>query len=299
MPSRPAIRLLATSALAALAAGPASAEAAEAELPFAADVLVSDFEAYQKEIRQKADDLVAERRRTTIAKLEAEAAKQSKAGNTDAARAILAVVEGWRADAGAAEKAAELAARRWTPLFETDNLPAGWNMPEEPDGGWEYKSGTLEMQSLKKYAVALHEAPPGDLVVRAKMKLDPNGDDEKEQQAGIGFIASEDSVLAAIAQAPGLMIAYGNVGGGEKLLGMERSAACQRKFSEVEVAWVGSRFMVFARGKLLINTDVKARRGKAGIALSAHNAAASFREVEFRVPNRDDLARLKAGKSIE
>lgn len=104
--------------------------------------------------------------------------------------------------------------------------------------------------------------------------------------------------MFAITQAPGTMLAYGTVEGAGKMVGMGASTACQRKFTEVQMAWIGHRFMVFARGKLLVDADVKAPRGKAPLALSANNASAHFRDVEIRSPDASDLARLKSGKPV-
>ena len=104
--------------------------------------------------------------------------------------------------------------------------------------------------------------------------------------------------MFAITQAPGTMLAYGTVDGAGKMVGIEASTACQHKFTEVQVAWIGHRFMVFARGKLLVDADVKAPRGKAPLALSANNASAHFRDVEIRSPDASDIERIKSGRPV-
>ena len=271
---------------------------ADEKLPFAAEVAIEEFEKYRADIEKKAADVISKKRAETVAKLEAEAAKLSRSSNAEAAARVLEIAKAMRAEEEAERKVAELAARRWVPLMEGESLPAGWAIPGEPDGGWRYTGGELELQSLLKYATVLHELPPGDVVVRAELKLDPNGKGEKENQAGIAFVRGEDQIIGAVAQAPGLILAYGK-SGGAPLLEIEKSSACQKKFSEIQIARIGKRFLVFARGKLIHDCDVKVVRVGSNLALLANNAKGHYRKVEYRMVDRDDRARLEAGKAVE
>ena len=267
-------------------------------LPFAAEVAVEEFEKYRADIEKKAADVISKKRAETVAKLEAEAAKLSKGSDAEAAVRVLEIAKAMRAEEEQERKAAELAARRWVPLMEGDELPGGWVFPKEPDGGWKYAGGELQMQSLLEFAPVLHEAPAGDIAVRVDLKLDPNGKSEKEQQAGIAFLSGEDHIIGAIAQAPGNILAYGKIGG-VPVLEIAKNSACQKRFTELQLARVGNKFLVFARGKLVHECDVRVPRVGSNIALLANNAKGHFRRGEYRMLDDKDIARLEAGKPVD
>jgi hypothetical protein len=107
-------------------------------------------------------------------------------------------------------------------------------------------------------------------------------------------------MIAAIAQAPGVLLAFGKTPGvGAPLLKIEKSSACQNKFTELQIAWFGKRVLIFSRGKLIHDCELKMERLSGSVALLANNAKGCFREVEMRVPDRNDLARLADGRPVE
>lgn len=278
---------------------------AQEKLPYSAEKLIKGYKSYEKEISEKAAKLIDDRRLETIKKLEAESAKQAKAGNSSAARAVLeiasALTEGTDVEAFPAEPSGSSPDSRWTSLFQPQSLPDSWIIPKDPDGGWEYSEGALQMKSVFDDATILHDAPKGDLVVRLKMKLEENGNKEtknKDKTAGIGFINSRESLVLAHVNSSGNISGYTTFGE-DSNLGSKRSSACQGKFSDVQMAWVGTYFLVFAREKLLIKSDLMVSRNTAKISLLADNSLASFSGVEYLKPTLEDLKRLASGKPIK
>ena len=57
--------------------------------------------------------------------------------------------------------------------------------------------------------------------------------------------------------------------------------------------------MLFAAGKLLIDKDIGSPRGGDDIALLVDNASGLFRNVGFRVPDSEDLERLKSRRPLK
>jgi hypothetical protein len=270
----------------------------EDELPVRAKVLVEEMEDYRRDISKKAQDLIETKLTKVKQGLEAELNRQIKAGNAPAARAILAVVEKWNAEQ---EKTQQQQAVNsdWEPLFHGVSLPKSWTIAKEADGGWDYASGTLEIQSVLKGAVLLHNAEPGNIVLRGEVQVINDGNPREDHRVGIGFIDSKERTAIAYTHAPGTIFVHSAMQPGDGLLGHEKSSACQKKFSELQVAWVGTRFMVFAAGKLLIDQDIGSPRGGDDIALLATNASGLFRNVGFRVPDGEDLKRLNSRKPLK
>ena len=271
----------------------------EDELPVRAKVLVEEMEDYRRDISKKAQDLINTKLTKVKQGLEVEMNRQIKAGNAPAARAILAVVEKWNAEQKETQQQEKTVNSRWEPLFDAESLPKSWRIVKEADGGWDYAAGTLEIQSALKGAVFLHNAEPGDIVLRGELQVINDGNPREDHRVGIGFIDSRERTAIAYTHAPGNIFVHSAMLPGDGLLGYEKSAACQKRFSELQVAWVGSRFMLFAAGKLLIDQDIGSPRGGDDIALLVDNASGLFRNVGFRVPDSEDLERLKSRRPLK
>lgn len=272
-------------------------------LPYAIQKLVKEYEAYEKDINEKASELIKKKRLATIKTLELESAKLTKAGNDALARAVLelasAMTEG--KDVSISETNEAPGNSRWNPLFKPESLPDTWIIPEDPDGGMDYAEGILLMKSVFEDSVALHEAPEGDLVVRLKLKIEDNDNkDTKDERktASIGFINSKESLVLASVTPSGAVSGYTNVSP-DTDLGNEKSGLREGKFTEVQIAWVSTFFLVFVKDKLLIKSDVGIPRGTAKISLLADNSNASFSDVEYLKPTLDDLKKMAADKALD
>ena len=258
----------------------ASPVKAEDELPVRAKVLVEEMEDYRRDISKKAQDLINAKLSKIKKGLEIELNRQIKSGNAAGARAIVSVVEKWNGEQEQHQREQDVAR-------------------EGED--WEYSGGTLQSQSVAKGegAVFLHKAEPGDIVIRGELQVVNNGDPQEDHRVGIGFIDSKERTIIAYTHAPGTIFVHSSLLPGDGLLGHEKSSACQKKFSELQVAWVGTRVMLFVAGKLLIEQDIATRRGGDDIALLTSNAAGLFKNVGFRVPDSDDLKRLQSRKPLK
>ncbi|MBT7982091.1 MAG: hypothetical protein HN584_05940 [Akkermansiaceae bacterium] len=272
-------------------------------LPYAIQKLVKEYEAYEKDINEKASELIKKKRLATIKTLELESAKLTKAGNDALARAVLelasAMTEG--KDVSISETNEAPRNSRWNPLFKPESLPDTWIIPEDPDGGMDYAEGILLMRSVFEDSVALHEAPEGDLVVRLKLKIEDNDNkDTKDERktASIGFINSKESLVLASVTPSGAVSGYTNVSP-DTDLGNQKSGLREGKFTEVQIAWVSTFFLVFVKDKLLIKSDVGIPRGTAKISLLADNSNASFSDVEYLKPTLDDLKKMAADKALD
>jgi hypothetical protein len=157
------------------------------------------------------------------------------------------------------------------------------------------------MKSVFEDSVALHEAPEGDLVVRLRLKIEDNDNkDTKDERktASVGFINSKESLVLASVNPSGTVSGYTNITP-ETDLGNEKSGLREGKFTEVQIAWVATYFLVFVKDKLLIKSDVGIPRGTAKISLLADNSNASFSDVEYLKPTLDDLKKMAAGKPLD
>ncbi|MEC7357846.1 MAG: hypothetical protein VYC09_05335 [Verrucomicrobiota bacterium] len=272
-------------------------------LPYAIQKLVKEYEAYEKDINEKASELIKKKRLATIKTLELESSKLTKAGNDALARAVLelasAMTEGKEVSVSETNDASGNS--RWNSLFKPESLPDTWIIPEDPDGGMDYGEGILLMKSVFEDSVALHEAPEGDLVVRLKLKIEDNDNkDTKDERktASIGFINSKESLVLASVTPSGTVSGYTNVSP-DTDLGNEKSGLREGKFTEVQIAWVSTFFLVFVKDKLLIKSDVGIPRGTAKISLLADNSNASFSDVEYLKPTLDDLKKMAADKALD
>jgi hypothetical protein len=272
-------------------------------LPYAVQKLIKDYEAYEKDITEKASELIKKKRLTTIKTLELESAKLTKTGNDALARAVLelasAMTEGKELSVSESNEASGNS--RWNSLFKPESLPDTWIIPEDPDGGRDYAGGVLLMKSVFEDSVALHEAPEGDLVVRLRLKIEDNDNkDTKDERktASVGFINSKESLVLASVNPSGTVSGYTNITP-ETDLGNEKSGLREGKFTEVQIAWVATYFLVFVKDKLLIKSDVGIPRGTAKISLLADNSNASFSDVEYLKPTLDDLKKMAAGKPLD
>lgn len=272
-------------------------------LPYAVQKLIKDYETYEKDITEKASELIKKKRLATIKTLELESAKLTKTGNDALARAVLelasAMTEGKELSVSESNEASGNS--RWNSLFKPESLPDTWIIPEDPDGGRDYVGGVLLMKSVFEDSVALHEAPEGDLVVRLRLKIEDNDNkDTKDERktASVGFINSKESLVLVSVNPSGTVSGYTNITP-ETDLGNEKSGLREGKFTEVQIAWVATYFLVFVKDKLLIKSDVGIPRGTAKISLLADNSNASFSDVEYLKPTLDDLKKMAAGKPLD
>ena len=115
------------------------------KLPYAVQKLIKDYEAYEKDINEKASELINKKRLATIKTLELESSKLTRAGNDTLARAVLelasAMTEGKQLSVSKSNEAAGNS--RWNPLFKPESLPKTWKIPEDPEGGWDYTEEVL------------------------------------------------------------------------------------------------------------------------------------------------------------
>jgi hypothetical protein len=272
-------------------------------LPYAVQKLIKDYETYEKDITEKASELIKKKRLATIKTLELESAKLTKTGNDALARTVLelasAMTEG--KELSVSESNETSGDSRWNSLFKPESLPDTWIIPEDPDGGRDYAGGVLLMKSVFEDSVALHEAPEGDLVVRLRLKIEDNDNkDTKDERktASVGFINSKESLVLASVNPSGTVSGYTNITP-ETDLGNEKSGLREGKFTEVQIAWVATYFLVFVKDKLLIKSDVGIPRGNAKISLLADNSNASFSDVEYLKPTLDDLKKMAAGNPLD
>mgnify|MGYP004290822079 FL=1 len=272
-------------------------------LPFAVQKLIKDFDQYEKDINEKATELIKKKRLETIKSLELESAKLTKTGNDSLARAVMELAsemtEGKELSISGTDGGAE--GSRWNPLFKPESLPNSWVIPEDPDGGWDYTDGVFLMKSVFEDSVALHEAPEGDIVVRLKLKIEDNDNKDTKNErktAGVGFINSKESLVLANVSPSGSLYGYTNIIPDTEL-GNEKSSLREGKFTEVQIAWVATYFLVFVKDKMLIRSDVGIPRGTAKISLLADNTNASFTDVEYLKPTLDDLKKMAAGKPLD
>ena len=114
----------------------------------------------------------------------------------------------------------------------------------------------------------------------------------------MGFINSKESLVLANVSPSGSVYGYTNIIPDTEL-GDEKSSLREGKFTEVQIAWVATYFLVFVKDKMLIRSDVGIPRGTAKISLLADNTNASFTDVEYLKPTLDDLKKMAAGKPLD
>ncbi len=277
-------------------------------VPFATKKLVKEYEDYESDIRNKASQLIEKKRVETIGALEKQSAALSRSGNAEMARAVLEMASSLSdrkeisGDTSNSEEiSSELSKSKWSNLFSPEELPKSWIITKDPDGGWDYKEGVFIMKCLFDDSVALHDAPEGDVVVRLKGKIEDNENKEnadERKHAGFGFINSKDSLVMGYVSLEGNAYGYTNINPGVDL-GYLKSGSREGKFFDVQMAWVGTYFLMFVNDKLLIKSDVGIERGTAKISLLGENCFSSFASVQHMKPSLADLKRLASGKPLE
>tara|TARA_Y100000766_G_scaffold83869_1_gene71312 strand:- start:444 stop:1352 length:909 start_codon:yes stop_codon:yes gene_type:complete len=277
-------------------------------VPFATKKLIKEYQDYESDIRNKASQLIEKKKVETIAALEKQSAALSRSGNAEMARSVLEMAsslsEGKEMSEGLSgldNVSDQTAKSKWVNLFSSDDLPKSWIIPEDPDGGWDYKNGVFIMKCLFDDSVALHDAPEGDLVVRLKVKIVDNENKENDAErkhAGFGFINSKDSLVMGYVSLEGNVYGYTNINPAVDL-GYIKSGIREGKFFEVQLAWVGTYFLMFVDDKLLIKSDIGIERGTAKISLLGENCFSSFASAQHMKPSLEDLKRLASGKPLE
>ena len=186
-------------------------------------------------------------------------------------------------------------------MFSDEDLPKSWIFTEDPDGGWDFKGGVFLMKSIFEDSVVLHDAPEGNLVVKLKVKIDDNENKENESErkhVGVGFINSRESLVFGYLSLEGNAYGYTNINP-EIDLGYVKSGVREGKFADVQLAWVGTYFLMFVNDKMLIKSDLGIERGTAKISLMTENCFSSFSNVHHMKPNLEDLKRLASGKPLK
>ena len=176
-------------------------------------------------------------------------------------------------------------------MFSGEELPKSWIFTEDPDGGWDFKGGVLLMKSIFEDSVVLHDAPEGIIVVKLKVKIDDNENKENESErkhVGVGFINSRESLVFGYLSLEGNAYGYTNINPGIDL-GYVKSGVREGKFADIQLAWVGTYFLMFVDDKMLIKSDLGIERGTAKISLMTENCFSSFSDVQHMKPNLEDL----------
>lgn len=280
---------------------------AQEPLPFSTQKLLKDYNEYKKDIRDKATQLIEKKRLDTIKALEKQSNELTKRGNNEMARTVLelasALSEGKElsGDSDSISDSTDNEEKSWVDLFSDEDLPKSWIFTEDPDGGWNFKGGVLLMKSIFEDSVVLHDAPEGNLVVKLKVKIDDNENKENESErkhVGVGFINSRESLVFGYLSLEGNAYGYTNINP-EIDLGYVKSGVREGKFADVQLAWVGTYFLMFVNDKMLIKSDLGIERGTAKISLMTENCFSSFSNVHHMKPNLEDLKRLASGKPLK
>ena len=280
---------------------------AQEPLPFSTQKLLKDYNEYKKDIRDKATQLIEKKRLDTIKALEKQSNELTKRGNNEMARTVLelasALSEGKElsGDSDSISDFTDNEEKSWVDLFSGEELPKSWIFTEDPDGGWDFKGGVLLMKSIFEDSVVLHDAPEGNIVVKLKVKIDDNENKENESErkhVGVGFINSRESLVFGYLSLEGNAYGYTNINP-EIDLGYVKSGVREGKFADVQLAWVGTYFLMFVNDKMLIKSDLGIERGTAKISLMTENCFSSFSNVHHIKPNLEDLKRLASGKPLK
>ena len=266
---------------------------AQEPLPFSTQKLLKDYNEYKKDIRDKATQLIEKKRLDTIKALEKQSNELTKRGNNEMARTVLelasALSEGneLSGDSDSISDSTDNEEKSWVDLFSDEELPKSWIFTEDPDGGWDFKGGVFLMKSIFEDSVILHDAPEGNLVVKLKVKIDDNENKENESErkhVGVGFINSRESLVFGYLSLEGNAYGYTNINP-EIDLGYVKSGVREGKFADVQLAWVGTYFLMFVNDKMLIKSDLGIERGTAKISLMNENCFSSFSNVHQMKPN--------------
>lgn len=280
---------------------------AQEPLPFSTQKLLKDYNEYKKDIRDKATQLIEKKRLDTIKALEKQSNELTKRGNNEMARTVLelasALSEGKElsGDSDLISDSTDNEEKSWVDLFSGEELPKSWIFTEDPDGGWDFKGGVLLMKSIFEDSVVLHDAPEGNIVVKLKVKIGDNENKENESErkhVGVGFINSRESLVFGYLSLEGNAYGYTNINP-EIDLGYVKSGVREGKFADVQLAWVGTYFLMFVNDKMLIKSDLGIERGTAKISLMTENCFSSFSNVHHIKPNLEDLKRLASGKPLK
>ena len=280
---------------------------AQEPLPFSTQKLLKDYNEYKKDIRDKATQLIEKKRLDTIKALEKQSNELTKRGNNEMARTVLelasALSEGKElsGDSDSISDSTDNEEKSWVDLFSDEDLPKSWIFTEDPDGGWDFKGGVLLMKSIFEDSVVFHDAPEGNIVVKLKVKIDDNENKENESErkhVGVGFINSRESLVFGYLSLEGNAYGYTNINP-EIDLGYVKSGVREGKFADVQLAWVGTYFLMFVNDKMLIKSDLGIERGTAKISLMTENSFSSFSNVHHIKPNLEDLKRLASGKPLK
>ena len=280
---------------------------AQEPLPFSTQKLLKDYNEYKKDIRDKATQLIEKKRLDTIKALEKQSNELTKRGDNEMARTVLelasALSEGKElsGDSDSISDSTDNEEKSWVDLFSGEELPKSWTFTEDPDGGWDFKGGVLLMKSIFEDSVVLHDAPEGNIVVKLKVKIDDNENKENESErkhVGVGFINSRESLVFGYLSLEGNAYGYTNINP-EIDLGYVKSGVREGKFADVQLAWVGTYFLMFVNDKMLIKSDLGIERGTAKISLMTENCFSSFSNVHHIKPNLEDLKRLASGKPLK
>ena len=280
---------------------------AQEPLPFSTQKLLKDYNEYKKDIRDKATQLIEKKRLDTIKALEKQSNELTKRGNNEMARTVLelasALSEGKElsGDSDSISDSTDNEEKSWVVLFSGEELHKSWIFKEYPDGGFDFKGGVLLMKSIFEDSVVLHDAPEGNLVVKLKVKIDDNENKENESErkhVGVGFINSRESLVFGYLSLEGNAYGYTNINP-EIDLGYVKSGVREGKFADVQLAWVGTYFLMFVNDKMLIKSDLGIERGTAKISLMTENCFSSFSNVHHIKPNLEDLKRLASGKPLK
>ena len=280
---------------------------AQEPLPFSTQKLLKDYNEYKKDIRDKATQLIEKKRLDTIKALEKQSNELTKRGNNEMARTVLelasALSEGKElsGDSDSISDSTDNEEKSWVDLFSGEELPKSWIFTEDPDGGWDFKGGVLLMKSIFEDSVVLHDAPEGNIVVKLKVKIGDNENKENESErkhVGVGFINSRESLVFGYLSLEGNAYGYTNINP-EIDLGYVKSGVREGKFADVQLAWVGTYFLMFVNDKMLIKSDLGIERGTAKISLMTENCFSSFSNVHHIKPNLEDLKRLASGKPLK
>ena len=280
---------------------------AQEPLPFSTQKLLKDYNEYKRDIRDKATQLIEKKRLDTIKSLEKQSYELTKRGKNEMARTVLelasALSEGKElsGDSDSISDSTDNEEKSWVDLFSDEELPKSWIFTEDPDGGWDFKGGVFLMKSIFEDSVVLHDAPEGNLVVKLKVKIDDNENKENESErkhVGVGFINSRESLVFGYLSLEGNAYGYTNINS-EIDLGYVKSGVREGKFADVQLAWVGTYFLMFVNDKMLIKSDLGIERGTAKISLMTENCFSSFSNVHHMKPNLEDLKRLASGKPLK
>ena len=119
---------------------------AQDQLPSSTQKLIKDYNEYQKNIRDKATQLIEKKRLDTIKALEKQSNELTKRGNSEMARTVLELAstlsEGKEVSGDSVSESDSIDNEKkgWVSLFSDEELPKSWILTEDPDGGWDFKA---------------------------------------------------------------------------------------------------------------------------------------------------------------